>query len=158
MARPRGSAGWVTTAMMDVMANHRAGVITFSVGHEDFPAHEGEPVVVVRVNGADLRELIHAEDEAFIPVCAGNSLDYWLGRTADRAWTYRGRTAVLTCACMDFGCGGTAARISISTEEVIWSEISHPFAPASSIGPLRFNRQQYEGAVHALLREVDERA
>jgi hypothetical protein len=153
-----GSPGLVSTAMMDVMANHRLDVISFSVGHEDFPGHEGEPVVVVRVNGTDLRELVHAEDEAFVPVYAGKSLDYWLGRTASRAWTYLGRTAVLTCGCMDFGCGETGARISSSSEEVIWSDIPHPFAPGSSIGPFHFDRQEYERAVHTLLREVDDLA
>lgn len=56
-----------------------------------------------------------------------------------------GRVAVLTCSCGDFGCGGIAARIEVGERIVVWSDISHPFAPTLlALGPYRFSRSGYE--------------
>jgi 2-polyprenyl-3-methyl-5-hydroxy-6-metoxy-1,4-benzoquinol methylase len=140
------------------MASRAPDVVTLSIGHEDFPGRDAERVVVIAVNGADLRQVLGSDDSAFVPVSAASSLDYWLGRTTSRAWTHGGRTAILTCGCMDFGCGGIAARISASRDEVVWSDISHPFVQTGSLGTFRFDRQQYEGAVESMLQESRHRS
>jgi hypothetical protein len=127
--------------------------LSLTTTYHDFPGKENEPVVEIRVNGADIRELLPpGDEEAFMPVGLVATQDHWMGRSTNRRSTYQGRTGVLTCACMDFGCGGIAVQVTVTPESVIWSDISHPFAKkALPVGPFRFKRRDYEEAVAALL-------
>jgi len=113
-------------------------------------------VVEIKINGTDLREFLPpGVGKAFMPVNMVAVEDHWMGRSTDRWSTYAGRAGVLTCGCMDFGCGGIAARITVMVDRVIWSEMSQPFGKeALPVGPFRFKRRDYEEAVRALLEAV----
>ena len=138
------------------MADTEFDELSLRVTHQHFPGNDREPVVEIKINGTDLRELLPPGDgEAFMPVSMVAVEDHWMGRSTDRRSTYAGRAGVLTCGCMDFGCGGIAARITVTADSVIWSEISHPFAKeALLVHPFRFNRRDYEEAVQVLLGAV----
>lgn len=138
------------------MAEPEFDELLLQVARRDFPGYERVPVVEIRINGTDLRELLPpGVGKAFMPVTMVAVEDHWLGRSTDRWSTYAGRAGVLTCGCMDFGCGGIAARITVTVNLVIWSEISHPFAKeALPVGPFRFKRRDYEEAVRVLLGAV----
>jgi hypothetical protein len=68
----------------------------------------------------------------------------WLG-AADGTEYSDGRSLIFDCECGVAECGGTFARISFSDHEVIWSKIGR--TEQTSIGPFRFDREQYEAAV-----------
>jgi hypothetical protein len=138
-------------------------------------------VAAVFINGVDLRALVVATEEAELTARFRNeeflrdiceSLDEWLDpqnqiaflavdavAPPSRHWlgsprpdlAERGRTAVLTCTCGCYGCGGAAARVTIEGEIVTWSD----FRQANSdtvipIGPFQLARSTYEAAIRAL--------
>jgi hypothetical protein len=142
---------------------------------------ERSALVAIEVNGVDLQRLLAAAEggaalagyEAGEGYTLGLDLDdlqrpeygfpfergndplpvrsHWLGRPLAR-FDESGRTAVLTCNCGVFGCGGFTATIAATDEAVTWSEFHHAnWGPTVSLGPFEFDRDQYEKALVPLL-------
>ena len=138
-------------------------------------------VVTVHINGTDLRALVQAPDrdamvqrweddvtlrslyetrdeyldpenyEAFLDLSdVASPSGHWLGQP-DTELEEDGRAAVLTCTCRTYGCGGTAARITIADDVVTWDDFRHANSgPRVPIGPFRFDRVAYEASIAAL--------
>ncbi len=75
---------------------------------------------------------------------------HWLGSPNDPDLVVGDHAAVLTCSCGAFGCGGTAARITMTEHTVTWSDFVDPWGNPDAVGTFRFERVRYEGEIEAL--------
>ena len=141
--------------------------------------YEGADLADVVLNGVPLRTIISATLEEALPPGerspSGDDLRLvphlefaraaspWLQATP--RWTQGPWTAVLTCACGVFGCGGIGVRIDQIDDVVVWSDIKdaawavnafwdpdYPYgrwmrAAFDTLGPYRFHREAYRAAV-----------
>ncbi|MDQ3954650.1 MAG: hypothetical protein M3285_03765 [Actinomycetota bacterium] len=62
-----------------------------------------------------------------------------------------GRTAVFTCSCGVFGCGGIACEIHLGQDTITWRDfVEHPSEKSSAQVSLEFDRRQYESELDKL--------
>jgi hypothetical protein len=123
------------------------------------------PVVDVRINGVDLQEHVLTAMRRQRPGIdfGGPNLAqclrvddvappsrHWLGGPKDSELMVRGHAAVLTCSCGIFGCGGTAARITVGPETVTWSDFVDPWLHPDPVGTFTFDRAAYERELSSL--------
>lgn len=74
---------------------------------------------------------------------------YYLGIEANQ-WPKPGEAWLLGCECGEAGCWPLAARITIESSLVVWSNFKQPHRPQwdyASFGSFTFDRDQYEQAV-----------
>jgi hypothetical protein len=67
------------------------------------------------------------------------------------------KTALLGCACGEWGCWPLMARIVVTKGWVTWDAFEQPHRPGrdyGSLGPYRFPRRQYDAALMGLRYEV----
>ena len=63
------------------------------------------------------------------------------------------KTVLLGCVCGVAGCAPLMARIDVDGSEVVWNDFAQPHRRAwsySALGPITFERRQYEQALHAI--------
>ena len=62
-----------------------------------------------------------------------------------------GTVPVITCVCGDFGCGGATVRVTVDDEVVTWDDFrtANTRTPVPGLGPFRFERRAYLGALAA---------
>ncbi|MGI8756257.1 MAG: hypothetical protein ACR2MB_10450 [Acidimicrobiales bacterium] len=124
--------------------------------------YEVEAVDVV-VNGQRLDRLWAAAsgDDGVLPMALEEVLApghrLWVANpNEDRMRIEDGRTAVLTCSCGNFGCGGATARIGFTGDRVRWEDFHYAnFGSHVDLGPFNFARDQYEAAVAAVTGPTD---
>ena len=74
----------------------------------------------------------------------------WLGGPpVDPDFVRKGRTAVLTCSCGTFGCGGVRARITFTDDDVTWDDFRAVGGRAIDLA-YTFARTTYEAAIIAV--------
>lgn len=76
---------------------------------------------------------------------------------ADRQRPQPGHAWLLGCDCGEVGCWPLTARITVSQDEVTWSDFSQQFRPERNyddFGPFVFDRGQYAHAVAAAAEAV----
>jgi hypothetical protein len=79
---------------------------------------------------------------------------HFLGSPALPA-TDDGDTVLLGCDCGEWGCWSLLAQVHVSTSTVIWRKFRNAHRPTwdlSSLGPLEFDRGQYESALRTTQR------
>lgn len=124
----------------------------------------GSTVVRLLVNGQDLIELVRAVElsipEAEPEIAGGYKglppeevrppSRHLLGEP-DPLYAENGKVVLLVCGgCGEVGCWPFLARISVSSEQVTWSEFEQPHRPHwryDTLGPFVFDLQQYEHAL-----------
>ncbi|GAA3090316.1 hypothetical protein GCM10017562_71470 [Streptomyces roseofulvus] len=130
---------------------------------------EGGPLVIVpRIDGAPLTELIDVFEIAAGMRPAGDAYgglipeffrfgplrDHFLGRSTG---TRGPKTPVLGCECGEWGCWPLMARITATTDLVIWDRFEQPHRTArdyAAFGPFRFARHAYDHALGDLCAAV----
>jgi hypothetical protein len=68
----------------------------------------------------------------------------------DRQWSKPQHAWVLGCDCGEVGCWPLTVRITVTADDVIWSDFSQDHRPKwdyTGFGPFAFKRQQYVSAV-----------
>ncbi|WP_433859321.1 hypothetical protein [Streptomyces kronopolitis] len=125
---------------------------------------DGVLVIVPRIAGAQLAELIDEFEigagmqpagDAYgglIPAFhrSGPMQDHFPGRSTHATGP---RTAVLGCACGEWGCWSLMARITATAECVTWDAFEQPHRKTrdyGAFGPFRFGRRPYDDALRAL--------
>lgn len=125
--------------------------------------HNGAGSLIPEVNGTSLATLIGSYESArgYYPAGGygglvpehfnfGDLSRYYLGAEASQ-WPKLGEAWLLGCDCGEVGCWPLAARITVDGTTVTWSTFQQPHRPDwdySAFGPFKFDRQQYEKAVH----------
>ena len=116
--------------------------------HDGSGDNEG-PAVFIEVNGEDIRQLLGRPHVAALPLAevAPPSM-HWLGRPL---YGGRGRTALFTCSCGVFSCGGISCEIRVGQETVTWRDfVEQPSEKSSAPVSFEFDRGQYEGELDKL--------
>jgi hypothetical protein len=81
--------------------------------------------------------------------------DVW--EDANEPWFEEGRVAVGACGCSFPGCDSLLVKIDVTDEEVVWHDFrrhNRPSVSYESLGPFRFDRQQYEAALREAAADV----
>ncbi|MFJ8747608.1 hypothetical protein ACIRL2_50820 [Embleya sp. NPDC127516] len=123
----------------------------------------GALLIVPCIDGASLTELIDRFEIAagmqpagdayggLIPDnVQGSILDHFLGRSTD---VMGPKTPVLGCDCGVWYCWPLMARITATTDSVIWDSFEQPHRKTreyTAFGPFQFDRRQYDDALRAL--------
>ena len=80
----------------------------------------------------------------------------------DPSYEYEGKTQLLTCkGCREPGCWPLFAKIKVTKDKVIWSDFEQPHRGHTShnewkydkLGPITFNRREYEEELHRVKKE-----
>ena len=137
--------------------------IRFRVGDFRFAGYSMAPAVQIEIDGTDLYHLILEADpyrsadddpghtgpglrpEAVVPPST-----HWLGSPSPDL-SEEDLALVYDCGCGTWRCDGVLAQIRVTDEDVVWSGFRGPrheddYTPYS-VGPFRFDRQQYEEAL-----------
>jgi hypothetical protein len=72
-----------------------------------------------------------------------------------------GKVPLLGCECGEWGCWPLLASITVTGDEVAWSEFEQPYRQERNygeFGPFRFERSQYDEALRRLESAVSELA
>ena len=135
--------------------------VRFSVKDFTFAdSRRGTPTVQVEVDGDDLFSAIERAGRSTGPhpavdVAPGLSPQsvippsmHWLGAPDP---SEGGLALIYDCECGEWECGGVLARITVTDDEVVWSDFRGPRGGREyRVGLLRFDRQQYERALRQL--------
>lgn len=69
-----------------------------------------------------------------------------------------GRVAVGACGCSFPGCDSLLVKIDVTDNEAVWHDFrrhNRPSVTYVGLGPFRFNRHEYEAALHAASSEAE---
>ncbi|MEQ8145942.1 hypothetical protein [Streptomyces sp. OP7] len=126
---------------------------------------DGGPIVVVaRIDGAPLTELIDAYEITAGMRPAGDAYgglipeffrfgpmqDHFLGLSTNAMGP---KTPVLGCECGEWGCWPLMARITATADLVTWEGFEQPHRKTrdyAAFGPFQFGRRHYDDALRAL--------
>ncbi|MGV9299244.1 hypothetical protein [Amycolatopsis sp. NPDC003676] len=122
------------------------------------PGELGGPVAVPYVDDVALTELIDRFELAEGMSPAGGAYGglipgQFRGTTAEHFHGIdfeEGETPLLACACGDWGCWPLLARITLTSDEVVWDSFAQPHRRKRDyrgFGPFRFDRAQYDAAL-----------
>jgi hypothetical protein len=130
----------------------------------------GAQSVLPLIDGASLAVLVNSFEtqhdygptgayRGFIPsyFSYGPLEPYFLGEAASGYWASIGGIYLLGCKCGDVGCWPLVARVTVSGEDVTWSNFAQPHRPArdySGFGPFVFDKRSYLAAVRAVAAEL----
>jgi hypothetical protein len=123
---------------------------------------DGDRTVRIGVNDEALA-FADGEDCVNPPVRVARS--HLLGQLADDiswgdAWLFDdGRVPLVACACYEPGCESIVVRITLTADEVIWTDVVQRQPPNSSgrkqdrapLGTFRFDRSEYEQEIARVL-------
>lgn len=123
------------------------------------------------VDGASLADLVSSFEakhdygptgsyRGFIPsyFSYGPLEPYFLGAAASDYWADIGGIYLLGCKCGEVGCWPLVARVTVSGEDVMWSDFAQPHRPArdyTEFGPFVFDKVHYLAAVRAVAAKFD---